>query len=173
MAEPYIGQIIAVGFNFAPQGWAICDGSLQPISQNEALFNLIGTTYGGDGQTTFALPDLRGRTAVGIGQGPGLSAYNLGQNGGVEGVSLFGGQVGAHTHALAGAAAATTQNPGSSVVLGATDAANPIYATAGTTAALAPSAVSSAGGGSPHENRQPSLAITYIISLYGIYPSQN
>ena len=171
MAQPFVGQIIAVGFNFAPQGWAFCDGSVLPISGNEILFNLIGTMFGGDGQSTFALPDLRGRAVVGMGQAPGLSGYVIGQSGGVEAVSLTSGQAGAHTHALSAAASSTTPNPNPSAVLGATDAANPIYATTGTTAALAPSAVSGAGGGAPHENRQPSLAITYIISLYGIYPS--
>ncbi len=174
MAQPFIGQVIAVGFNYAPDGWHICDGSLLQISQYETLFNLIGTTYGGDGQATFGLPDLRGRAVVGMGQGPGLSPYTLGQPGGAESVTLASGQVGSHAHALAGAATATASAPGPSVVLGTTAAADPIYATSGTTAALASAAVSpSVGGGLPHENRQPSLAITYIISLFGIYPSQN
>ncbi len=174
MAQPFVGQVIAVGFNFAPVGWHICDGSLLQISQYDVLFNLIGTTYGGNGQTTFALPDLRGRAVVGMGQGSGLSPYTLGQQGGVESVTLASAQVGSHSHALAAAATATTSAPGPSVVLGTTAAADPIYATSGTSAALSSAAVSpSAGGGLPHENRQPSLAITYIISLFGIYPSQN
>ncbi len=174
MAQPFVGQVIAVGFNFAPVGWHICDGSLLQISQYDVLFNLVGTTYGGDGQTTFALPDLRGRAVVGMGQGSGLSPYTLGQQGGVEAVTLASAQVGSHSHALAAAATATTPAPGPSVVLGTTAAADPIYATSGTSAALSSAAVSSsAGGGLPHENRQPSLAITYIISLFGIYPSQN
>ncbi len=174
MAQPFVGQVIAVGFNFAPVGWHICDGSLLQISQYDVLFNLIGTTYGGNGQTTFALPDLRGRAVVGMGQGSGLSPYTLGQQGGVESVTLASAQVGSHSHALAAAATATTAAPGPSVVLGTTAAADPIYATSGTSAALSSAAVSSsAGGGLPHENRQPSLAITYIISLFGIYPSQN
>jgi len=174
MAEPFVGQIIAVGFNFAPVGWAICDGSLLPISQYDALFNLIGTTFGGNGQTTFALPDLRGRAVLAMGQGSGLSSYALGQQGGAESVVLTGGQVGSHTHALVGAATSTTPTPGPAVVLGTTAAADPIYATAGTNAVLTTAAVSpSAGGGVPHENRQPSLAVTYIISLFGIFPTQN
>ncbi len=174
MAQPFIGQVIAVGFNFAPVGWHICDGSLLPISENEALFNLIGTTYGGDGQTTFGLPDLRGRAALGMGQGQGLSPYTLGQPGGAESVTLASGQVGSHSHALAGAATATAAAPGPTVVLGTSAAADPIYATTGASAALSSAAVSpSVGGGLPHENRQPSLAITYIISLFGIFPSQN
>jgi microcystin-dependent protein len=174
MAEPFVGQVIAVGFSFAPVGWHICDGSLLPIAENDALFNLIGTTYGGDGQTTFGLPDLRGRAVVGMGQGPGLSPYTLGQPGGAESVILASGQVGSHSHAPAAAATATASAPGPSVVLGTTAAADPIYATSGTSAALSSGAVSaSAGGGLPHENRQPSLSITYIISLFGIFPSQN
>jgi microcystin-dependent protein len=175
MSEPFVGQVIAVGFNFAPVGWAICDGSLLAISEFSTLFNLLGTTYGGDGVTTFGLPDLRGRAALGMGQGSGLQPYLQGQIGGVESVTLTAGQFAAHTHALQGAATATTPTPGSAVVLGTPAAATPIYATGtgiGTT--LAPSAVSlAAGGGGPHENRQPSLTINYIISLFGIFPSQN
>ena len=174
MSEPFVGQIIAVGFNFAPEGWAICDGSLLAISQYSTLFALIGTTFGGDGQSTFGLPDLRGRAALGMGQGSGLQNYPLGQSGGAETVALTSSQVGSHTHALAAAATATTSTPGPSVVLGTPAAADPIYAVSGTGAALTNAAVSpTAGGGLPHENRQPSLTITYIISLFGIYPSQN
>ena len=174
MAQPFVGQVIAVGFNFAPQGWHVCDGSLLPISQYTALFSLLGTNFGGDGQTTFGLPDLRGRAALGAGQGTGLQPYTLGQNGGVESVSLTSGQVGSHTHALSAAATATTPTPSSSVVLGTPDATTPIYATSGTAAALTANAVaSSAGGGLPHENRQPSLTMTYIISLFGVFPSRS
>jgi microcystin-dependent protein len=174
MAEPFLGQVIAVGFNFAPVGWHVCDGALLQISQNDALFNLIGTTYGGDGQTTFALPDLRGRAVLSTGQGTGLSNYVLGQPGGVESVTLASGQVGSHSHPLSAAATATTPAPGPSAVLGTPVAADPIYATSGTGATLSSSAVSlTAGGGVPHENRQPSLAVTYIISLLGIFPTQN
>ncbi len=173
MSQPFVGQIIAVGFNFAPQGWALCDGRVLPISQYQPLFSLLGTTFGGDGQTTFGLPDLRGRAALGMGQGSGLQNYPLGQSAGAESVTLTSGQVGAHTHALAAAATATTPTPGPTVVLGTPAAADPIYATSGAGGALTSAAVSSsAGGGLPHENRQPSLAITYIISLFGIFPTQ-
>ena len=145
-----------------------------PISENETLFNLIGTTFGGNGQTTFGLPDLRGRAALGVGQGPGLGQYVLGQPGGVELAALTSPQIGSHTHGLSAAATATTSTPSSSVVLGTPDAATPIYATSGTGATLAAGAVSTTpGGGLPHENRQPSLTINYIISLFGIYPSQS
>jgi microcystin-dependent protein len=110
MSEPFIGMIILVGFNFAPRGWAVCNGQLLPISQNTALFSLLGTTYGGNGQTTFALPDLRGRVPNGMGQGPGLSNYTIGQVGGVEGVTLTVNQMPAHTHVITpGGLAATSR----------------------------------------------------------------
>jgi microcystin-dependent protein len=174
MSEPFVGQVIAVGFNFAPVGWALCDGSLVPISQYAALFQLLGTTFGGDGQTTFGLPDLRGRAPLGAGQGPGLQPYVQGQIAGVESVTLTSSQFASHTHALQGAATATSAAPGAGAVLGTPGAATPIYAAAGTSATLAASAVSVAQGNNlPHENRQPSLTINYIISLFGIFPSQN
>ena len=174
MSEPFVGQVIAVGFNFAPVGWALCQGQLLPINQNTALFSLLGTTYGGDGQSTFGLPDLRGRAALGMGQGSGLQPYLLGQPGGVESVTLTANQFASHTHALQAAATATTPTPGSGVVLGTPAAATPTYATAGTAAQLVGSAVSLAAGGNvAHENRQPSLAINYIIALFGVFPSQN
>jgi microcystin-dependent protein len=173
MSQPFVGQVIAVGFNFAPVGWALCDGSLLPIAENAALFQLIGTTFGGNGTTTFALPDLRGRAAPGIGQGTGLQSYNLGQAGGVESVALAGNQFASHTHNLMAASTATTPTPGAGVVLGTPAAATPIYATTGTGAALSSATVSpSSGGGQPHENRQPGTTINYIISLFGIFPSQ-
>jgi microcystin-dependent protein len=174
MSQPFVGQIIAVGFNFAPAGWALCQGQLLPISEYEVLYQLIGTTFGGDGQQTFGLPDLRGRAALGMGQGPGLGQYILGQPGGVESVPLTSAQIGSHTHGLSAAATATTSTPSSSVVLGTPDATTPIYATSGTGATLTAGAVSTTpGGGLPHENRQPSLTISYIISLFGIFPSQS
>ena len=174
MSEPFVGQVIAVGFNFAPVGWALCQGQLLPISQNAALFSLLGTTYGGDGQSTFGLPDLRGRAALGMGQGSGLQPYVMGQPGGVESVTLTANQFASHTHALQAAATATTPTPGSGTVLGTPAAATPTYATTGTGAQLVGSTVSPApGGNGPHENRQPSLAINYIIALFGIFPSQN
>ena len=174
MSQPFVGQIIAVGFNFAPVGWALCQGQLLPISENPTLFQLIGTTFGGNGQTTFGLPDLRGRAALGMGQGPGLGSYVLGQAAGVESATLAGAQIGSHVHGLSAAATATTATPSSSVVLGTPDTTTPIYATGGTGATLTAGAVSTTpGGGQPHENRQPSLTVNYIISLFGVFPSQN
>ncbi|HEY1935556.1 MAG TPA: tail fiber protein [Acetobacteraceae bacterium] len=170
MSDPFTGQIIAVAFKFAPAGWAFCDGSTMQISQYNALFNLIGTTYGGDGQATFNLPDLRGRGAVSAGQGPGLSNYLLGQRAGTEQVTLTSGQIGAHAHDLTGAANATSSAPVANSVLGT--AATDIYAASGGTTALAPASVgpSPGGGSTPHENRQPYQTINYIIALNGIYP---
>ncbi len=173
MSQPFVGQVIAVGFNFAPVNWALCDGSLLPISQYTALFSLLGTQFGGNGKTNFALPDLRGRSALGAGQGPGLQPYVVGQAGGVESVALTSGQVGSHTHGLAAAATATTPTPGSGAVLGTPAAGTPIYATAGTAGTLSGSAVSPSQGGAPHENRQPSTTVNYIISLFGVFPPRS
>jgi microcystin-dependent protein len=174
MSEPFVGQVIAVGFNFAPVGWHMCDGSLLPIAEYTALFSLLGTQFGGDGVNNFALPDLRGRAALGAGQGPGLQPYNVGQAGGAESVALTSGQIGSHAHALAAAGTVTTPTPGSGVVLGTPAAATPIYATAGTAATFASTTVSpSPGSGGAHENRQPSATISYIISLNGIYPPRS
>jgi len=174
MAEPFLGQIVAVAFSYAPNGWAVCDGSLVQIAQNTALFSLLGTTFGGDGLRTFALPDLRGRAALGAGQGTGLSAYPLGQAAGAEQVALTSGQFAAHTHALEAAGAATSAAPGSALALGVPATSASIYAASGTSTTLAPSAVGPGGGqGQPHENRQPSLTITYIIALEGVYPTRN
>ena len=173
MSDPFIGQVIAVGFNFAPVGWHLCDGSLLQISQNPALFSLLGTTFGGDGQITFALPDLRGRVVVGAGQGPGRQPYVPGEFAGVETVALTAAQFAGHTHGLQAAATATTPVPGSSVVLGTPAAATPMYASAGTAVGLAGNTVTpSPGQGGAHENRQPSTTVNYIISLNGVYPSQ-
>jgi microcystin-dependent protein len=176
MAQPYVGQIIAVGFPFAPDGWLVCDGSLLPISGYEVLYNLIGTTYGGNGTTNFAVPDLRGRSPLSFGQGPGLANYIQGQSGGAEAVSLHAGQVGAHSHALGvSSLAGSTATPGSGLVLGQNPAtAVNVYAPAPATTALASTSLGpSSGEGQPHENRQPFLAINYIICAFGIYPPQS
>lgn len=169
MSEPFIGEIRMFGGNFAPQGWALCDGSLLPISPNEALYTLIGTTYGGNGQTTFGLPDLRGRSPVQQGNGGGQTVV-LGMLGGAETATLTQGQLPVHTHQLSGSLTANSQSPANSVP--AQWAESP-YSTADPTAAkLLPTAVSSVGGGLPHQNRSPYLAVNFIISLSGIYPSQ-
>jgi microcystin-dependent protein len=174
MAQPFVGQILAVGFNFAPVGWMLCSGQTLPIDQFQALFALIGTTYGGDGVTTFALPNLSGRVPVNQGQGPGLSNYVLGQTGGSENVTLTSAQVGAHTHSLnASSQTGSTATPGTTVALAqnAQSLVN-IYVAPPPNTAMG-NAIGPAGNNLPHENRQPLLAINYIIALEGIFPSQN
>jgi microcystin-dependent protein len=158
-----------VPYNFAPQGWAFCNGQIMSIAQNSALFSLLGTTYGGNGQTTFALPDLRGRVAISSGQGPGLQNYSLGEVAGSESVTLLSTQMPAHTHlvgASTGSAQATPDNafPGS-------DTSTQIYDLAASTT-MNPQMIQPAGGSQPHENRQPYLVLNYIIALQGVYPSR-
>ncbi len=173
MSDTYLGQVVAVAFNFAPIGWAMCDGSLLQIAENDALFALLGTTYGGDGQAAFALPDLRGRIVLDSGQGPGSQNYLLGEAGGVEHVTLASGQVGAHTHHAAAASAGSTAAPGPTVVLGSAPSGTNLYATAGTSTALATATIAPAGGSHPHENRQPFTTLSYIIATSGVFPSRN
>ena len=176
MAQPYIGQIIAVGFNYTPVNWLACDGTLYNISDYDALYVLIGTTYGGNGTSNFAVPDLRGRAALGMGQGSRLSNYLLGQRSGAEAVTLIANQIGAHAHALhASAQDATSTTPGTSLVLAkGTEQNINVYGDAAATTALSPAAITaSPGGGQPHENRQPSLAIQYIICASGLFPQQS
>jgi microcystin-dependent protein len=173
MSEPFIGSIVLFCGNFAPKGWATCDGQLLSIAQNTALFSILGTTFGGNGQTTFALPDLRGRVPLHPGQGPGLSPYTLGEAIGVENVSLLATQMPAHNHAFAAPCsdgAPSTPSPVGAVA--ANQDQTPFYAASGT-AAMAASTSTVAGGSQPHENRQPVLAINFIIALEGIYPSRS
>ena len=172
MSQSYVGECRLVGFSFAPVGWATCQGQIMPISENDTLFNLIGTTFGGDGQSTFGLPDLQGRTPIHQGSSQGQS-FVLGQNGGVESVTLTTKQIPVHTHALIGSSVNGNSNFPQSNVL----AANPtfIYVTTGPPNPDTPlnnNAVSLVGGSQPHENLQPYLTINWIISLYGIFPHQ-
>ncbi len=164
MSEAFIGEIRIFAGTFAPVGWLPCDGRPLPISQYDALFALIGTTYGGDGQTTFALPDLRGRAPVHA--GPGLLP---GATGGAEAVTLTGGNLPAHTHTAAAATGATSASPAGGVWSSQSAAA---FGAATGSAALAGSAVSAVGGGQPHENMPPFLAVPYIIAVEGIFPSR-
>jgi microcystin-dependent protein len=169
MPQPYVGEIRLFAGNFAPLGWALCQGQLVDIAENETLYSLIGTTYGGDGQRTFALPDLRGRVPVHQGQGPGLSLRTLSQTGGAENVTLQTGQTPSHMHvAHASTAAATVATP-SGNVLAVTTAAS--YGPSPATTAMASSAIGSVWGDpKPHDNMAPTLTVNYIISLSGIYP---
>ena len=167
MAQPYVGEIRMFAGNFAPAGWMFCEGQLLPISENETLFNLIGTTYGGDGQSTFALPDLRGRIPLHFGNG-----FTLAETGGAEEITLTVSQIPAHAHSfLASADPATTLNPQGNV-LGTPATATPYIASIPPNASLTPQAVSSVGGSQPHNNFQPYLCVDFIISLFGIFPSQ-
>ncbi|GAA4167879.1 phage tail protein [Gryllotalpicola koreensis] len=174
--DQYIGEIRAVGFNFAPSGWALCNGQLLPIAQNTALFSILGTQYGGNGTSTFALPNLNGAAALGQGAGPGLTARSVGESGGAESVTLSQAQLPAHTHAATAVAAVGTQGSPSGAIFAEPRAGRapvPAYAAPGTsTATLSPTAVLPAGGGLPHNNLPPSLAVNYIIALQGNYPSR-
>jgi microcystin-dependent protein len=171
--EPYLGQITLVAFNFAPVGWAFCNGQLLPIDQYTALFSLLGTTYGGDGQTTFALPDLRSRIPLHQGQGSGTSNYTMGQSGGTEQVTLTSDQVPSHTHqAQCFTGASNSQSPVNGVWAQASND-QPYKASAVGTASMASGAIGPAGGNQPHPNLIAFQALNYIIALEGIYPSQN
>lgn len=173
MAEPFLGQIQPFGFNFAPRGWAMCNGQLMSIAQNTALFSLLGTTYGGDGQVTFALPNLQSRFPVHFGQGPGLSQYDLGQVGGVESETLLSTQMPAHTHPIA-------VNASSGTKLNAIPAANnigagQIYTNAALDSVLDPGTATAgiSGGSQPFPILPPYLALNWCIALEGIFPSRN
>jgi microcystin-dependent protein len=171
MSNPYIGEIRMFGGNFAPAGWAFCDGQLMPISENDTLFNLIGTTYGGDGQETFALPDLQGRLPMHAGQGPGLSNYQIGEKSGVETVTLNTQQTPTHTHAVVVSGdLANSNSPNNSMLAQSTQIL--LYTQDTASKFMAPSALSLVGGSQPHENMQPYLVVSFIISLFGVYPSQ-
>ena len=169
MSQPYIGQIKIFAGNFAPVDWVFCDGRLLAIADNDVLFMLIGTTYGGDGQVTFGVPDLRGRLALNQGQGPGLSNYVIGQALGSETVTLTQTQLPAHSHIAAGSSAAGDTTPsGSTWAVGSLSA----YGPSATLQAMNPAGVAASGGNQPHSNVMPYLAVNYIMSLFGIFPSQ-
>ena len=169
MAQPYVGEIRMFAGTFAPAGWSFCEGSLLPISQFETLFNLIGTTYGGDGQSTFALPDLRGRVPLHFGSGGG-SSYVLAQNGGEEQVTLTVNQIPAHSHVpQADPGNGTQDSPQNSVWA---SSANLPYSASAPTAAMSPNAIGPTGGSQPHDNMVPFLCVSFVISLFGIFPSQ-
>ena len=177
-----MGMIALFGFNFAPKGWMFCNGQLLSIAQNSALFALLGTTYGGDGQTTFALPNLQSRVPLGMGTGPGLSNYQIGQTGGSENVTMSTNQMPAHNHALTGSGnAATANNIRGSVLAQPNGVASPsedtvavnAYAPAGNAVVADPSAIGLTGGNQPMPVMQPYLAMNYCIAVQGIFPSRN
>jgi microcystin-dependent protein len=171
MADPFIGEITMFGGNFAPRNWAFCDGQLLSIAQNQALFALLGTTYGGDGRTTFGLPDLRGRIPIHVGSGPGLSGRSWGQRGGQETVTLATQQLPSHQHIQQGTDSdATSADPTDGL---AAKAQNVTYNSSGSPADMNAASVQAAGGSQPHDNMQPYLCVNFVIALFGIFPSRN
>ena len=172
MSEPFVGEIRMFAGNFAPRGWAFCDGQLLAVSQNDALFSLLGTIYGGDGRTTFGLPDLRGRIPLHAGTGPGLSARRLGSKGGAENVTLTTNQLASHSHDWnANKAAATGSAPAGKVV--AEGVGSTLYKAVDQTVSFASDVIANTGGSQPHTNLMPTLCVNFIIALFGIYPSRH
>lgn len=172
MSTPLLAEIRLFAGNFAPRGWAFCNGQILSISQNTALFSLLGTTYGGNGQTTFALPDLRGRVPISQGQGPGLPLYSLGEMGGEPNHTLIQTEMPAHNHTVQ-SNKATNADATSSRPNGRVPAAGGAYADTSDGSALQPDVIGAAGGSQPHNNMQPYLGLNYIIALEGIFPSRN
>lgn len=177
MSEPFLGEIIMFAGNFAPRGWALCDGQLLAISSNTALFSILGTTYGGDGRTTFALPDLRGRVPVHPGSGPGLTKRNLGQRGGSETNTLTSNQLPSHSHSVNAKNANGNSNvPAANHTLGAFGQSAPpsgIYSSDAPDTALLPSTIGNTGGGQSVNNMEPFECVNFIIALQGVFPSRN
>jgi microcystin-dependent protein len=172
MSEPFIAEIRIFGFNFAPRNWAFCNGQILPIAQNTALFSLVGTMYGGNGQTTFALPDLRARAPMGTGQGPGLSPRDVGESGGQEAVTLIASEMPAHNHAVqVNSGNANSQSAAGTFL--ATEIGPATMYSSGGGAGMAAEALGASGGGQPHSNMQPYLTMNFCIALLGIFPSRN
>jgi microcystin-dependent protein len=171
MADPFVAEIRIFPFNFAPRGWAWCDGQLLPLSQNTALFSLLGTTYGGNGKSNFALPDLQGRAPMHPGQGPGLSLHDLGETGGSETVTLLESEIPAHSHTeRASAEDADADNPTSGNPNGGSIGVSLYLSPAAVAAQMAPEALAPAGGDQPHNNLQPYLTFYFCIALQGVFP---
>jgi microcystin-dependent protein len=171
MSDPYIGEIRIFPFGFPPAGWASCDGQLLPLSQNPMLFSLLGTTYGGDGEDTFALPNLQGRAAMHPGQGQGLSLRELGEMDGAETVTLLAPEIPVHTHVLRAQATPGNSTDPTDRLWGRPFGGGAMYRSAGAVATMASQALAPAGGGLPHDNLQPYLALNFCISMQGSQPS--
>jgi microcystin-dependent protein len=171
VADPFVAEIRIFPFNFAPKGWAWCDGQILPLSQNTALFSLLGTTYGGDGKSNFALPDLQGRAPMHPGQGPGLSLHDLGETGGSETVTLLESEMPSHPHGmLANAAQADTEFPGPTYSMARSNGGNAFKVPPTQVTPLLPQALTPEGGDQPHNNMQPYLTLYYNIALQGVFP---
>ena len=170
MSEPFLAEIRIVGFNFAPRGWAFCDGQLLPINQNQSLYSLLGTTYGGDGRTSFALPDLRSRTAIHRGDG-----YQLGQKGGAETVALSAAEIAEHTHSAQASSNAANQRPidSQAILAKATPDTDMLYGDSAALVSLTSHTIANVGGGQAHNNMQPYTTLSYCIALQGLFPSRN
>jgi microcystin-dependent protein len=177
MSSPFVAEIRMFAINFAPKGWAACDGQLLPIAQNTALFSLLGTTYGGDGKSTFALPDLNGRTPLHPGQGPGLSLRYLGEQGGAASVTLSTSEIPLHAHqlhAVTVAAAQVTPGASSGFAKNAAGQVNHVYSqSVGGAQLMAASPLAQSGGNQPHNNRQPYLGVLFCIALQGVFPPRS
>ncbi len=167
--DPFVAEIRIFPFNFTPNGWAFCDGQILPLSQNTALFSLLGTTYGGDGKSNFALPNMQGKAPMHPGQGPGLSLHDLGETGGSETVSLLESEIPAHSHgAVVSQSDGIDQKPGASLLAAGVGIGQ--YAAAGALTQLSPNALTPAGMDQPHNNMQPYLTFNFCIALQGVYP---
>ena len=170
MSEPFLAEVRIVGFNFAPRGWAFCDGQILPINQNQSLYSLLGTTYGGDGRTSFALPDMRGRVPIHVGRSNGGAFHTLGQKSGEETHTLSAAEMPQHTHvAKASNLAGNNPIPGNNVLA----RANNLYHAPSNLVALASGTVANVGGGQAHNNMQPTIAVNFCIALRGLFPSRN
>jgi microcystin-dependent protein len=168
MAEPFLSEIRIFSFGFAPKGWALCNGQLLPINQNQALFSLLGTTYGGDGRVNFALPNLQGQVPIHVGQG-----HTLGEKGGQQAHTLSIAELPTHTHTLNGSSASAAQPVPTGGVLATTAATDPIYAAPASLVSMFPGALANVGGSQAHLNMQPFLVLNFCIALQGIFPSPN
>ncbi len=171
MSNPFVAEIRIFPFNFAPQGWAFCDGQILPLSQNTALFSLLGTTYGGDGKSNFALPNLQGSAPMHPGQGPGLSLHDLGETGGSDSVSLLESELPSHSHpVMAAALLGTAQTPSATLGLARSRGYAAYSPTTTGLTSLSPSAIAPTGGDQPHNNLMPYLTLNFCIALQGVYP---
>jgi len=174
MTTPFVGEIRLFGFSRLPTGWLPCDGSLQSISEYDVLFTLIGTTYGGDGQSTFAMPDLRGQVPLHNGTGPGLTTRTIGEFGGSENVTLLSNQLPAHSHSFSATSlTASSTSPGSELGAVSGDTMYVTDLTGATAVTMAPSSISATGGTQPHDNLMPTLTVQYCVAWAGIFPPQN
>ena len=168
--DPFVAEIRIFPFNFAPKGWAFCDGQILPLSQNTALFSLLGTTYGGDGKSNFALPNMQGNAPMHPGQGPGLSLHDLGETGGSETVSLLESEMPSHSHALMASSTTGTKSIPAGNSLARTSGATPYVAPPSPLVLMAAESLAPAGGDQPHNNMQPYLTFYFNIALQGVYP---